>query len=143
MRRLVLSWILLTCCWGCSPQASGPPQPAGGEVPLSSRALTAPQDPATPHQPPGASTLRKSETLPDPAEAPQELTGTIVEVRDAEMFLTRPSGVELRFRLPRDLRLLPEGRSVQDLTPGTEVLVRLRTVERGMEAAEILFAEGR
>jgi hypothetical protein len=59
------------------------------------------------------------------------------------MFLARPSGVELRFRLPRDLKLFPEGRSVQDLTPGTEVLVRLRTVERGMEAAEILFTEGR
>jgi hypothetical protein len=71
------------------------------------------------------------------------LTGTIVEVQEAEIFLTRPSGVELKFRLPQDIRLHPEGKSLQDLTPGTEVLVRLRTVERGMEAAEIHFLEGR
>ncbi|MGI5842943.1 MAG: hypothetical protein ACOX9B_01980 [Candidatus Xenobium sp.] len=143
MSRLILAWILLTCCWGCSPQASGPPQPAGGGVPLSSQTLTPPQETATPYQTPDASTVRKSETFPDLAEVSQELTGTIVEVQEAEIFLTRPSGVELRFRLPQDIRLHPEGKSVRDLTPGAEVLVRLRTVERGMEAAEIHFLEGR
>ncbi len=143
MRRLVLSLILVTWCWGCSPQTSGPPRPSGDQAPLSSQGLTAPQEPATVEEAPRASALAKSETHKDMTESSQELTGTIVEVRGEEMFMARPSGVELRFRLPQDLRVQPEGKTVRDLTPGTEVLVRLRNVERGMEAAEILFAEGR
>jgi len=143
MRRLVLSLILLAGCWGCSPQASGPPQPSGGQAPLSSQGLTAPQEPDSAGEAQRATGHPQSETLKAPAESPQELTGTVVEVRGQDMFLARPSGVELRFRLPQDLRLRPEGRTLPDLVPGTEVLVRLRNVERGMEAREILFTEAR
>ncbi len=140
MHRLFLSLILAASCWACSPQASGPPRPSGDLAPLSSQGLTAPQDPVSAVDSPPAAGHPNPELM---TGTPGELTGTVVEVRGQDLFLARPSGVELRFRLPGDLQLRPEGRTLEDLAPGTEVMVRIRNVERGMEASEILFEEAR
>ncbi len=133
MRNLALFLLVAVACLACAPRASGPPQPGGEGAALNSQAFTSPE----PQEHPQATAPAR------PAEASEELAGTVVEVRDDQLYLVRPSGVELRFLLPPDVRFQPEGRSRADLTAGARVKVQVRHVERGMEVSRLVFEPGR
>lgn len=145
-RFLALVLTLALAGPACAPRASGPPRPGGEGTRLESGAFTSPEPPARSPQ-----VLPVDSENPDrphavtrtnPGEAPEELTGTVVEVRGDELFLQRPSGVELRFLLPQDVRIEPQGRTRADLVRGARVRVQVRHLERGMGVARLILQGG-
>ena len=72
-------------------------------------------------------------------EAPEEMSGVIVEIRGDELFLERPSGVELRFLLPQDVPIEPQGHTRADLVEGARVRVRVGHLERGMAVLRLVL----
>lgn len=63
--------------------------------------------------------------------------GAVVSVQEKELILARPGGTELRFLLPEDLKVLPEGKTRADLKEGTRIKIEINTMEKGMEAKTI------
>ena len=143
MRTLVLALMLSLACLACAPQASGPPRPGGEGSRLESGTFTRPEPPA-----PSPRALavegepqehRHPTTGTRPTEAPEEMTGTVVEVRGDELFLERPSGVELRFFLPQDVPIEPQGRTRADLVEGARIRVQVGHLERGMAVLRLVL----
>ena len=51
----------------------------------------------------------------------------------------RPSGVELRFLLPQDVPIEPQGHTRADLVEGARVRVRVGHLERGMAVLRLVL----
>jgi len=143
MRTLALALMLTLACLACAPQASGPPRPGGEGSRLESGAFTRPEPPAPSPRAPAVDVEAREHRHPTapngPTEAPEEMSGVIVEIRGDELFLERPSGVELRFLLPQDVPIEPQGHTRADLVEGARVRVRVGHLERGMAVLRLVL----
>lgn len=170
MRKFLIALAILSLSTACAPQASGPPAGDSGAT-TSSSGLTAPASPAAATSPDAGATPAgmPSGHPPMPGDSASGMPpghppmsegaapppghmdsggsnvtatdGAVVSVTDKEMIMARPGGTELRFILPDDLKVLPEGKTVADLKEGTKVNIDIRTVERGMEAQTITIQD--
>lgn len=162
MRKFLIAVAILTLSTACAPQASGPPAGDSGTT-TSSSGLSAPASPdaaaATPagHPPmdgasPGAAMPPGHPPMAGGASPPPghmdsgganvtSTDGAVVSVQGTEMIMARPGGTELRFILPEDLKILPEGKTREDLKEGARIAIEIRTVEKGMEAKTITIQD--
>lgn len=165
MRKFLIALAILSLSTACAPQASGPPAGDSGAT-TSSSGLSAPETPAggpdaaaTPagHPPmdgasPGAAMPPGHPPMSGGASPPPghmdagganvtSTDGAVVSVQGTEMIMARPGGTELRFILPEDLKILPEGKTREDLKEGTRIAIDIRTVEKGMEAKTITIQD--
>ena len=166
MRNFVLALVLLAASAACAPQASGPPQTGETATsqtvssPEAAASAGAPTE-ASPAAPDTMASPAAPDAMASPGELPPghpqvtggaspppshmtaggmnvtETEGAVVKVEGDEMILARPSGTELKFLLPHDMKMLPPGKTREDLKEGTRIQIQIRTSEKGMEAQTI------
>lgn len=164
MRNFVLALAILALSVACAPQASGPPATGGDTTTTSSQGVSSPEPAPATEAPasPGASPAAAASPGELPAGHPPmgggvtpppghmgeggtmnvtETEGAVVEAKGEELFLSTPKGVELKFYIPKDVKILPEGKTQADLKEGTRVKIAIRQVDRGMETETITIED--